>query len=76
MGSRYDGNIPNDMEELILHPSVFAVFPNDNINYWQRLHTKQLPKFGYELANHPCIENYLAPEAKTEQELWVPIIAK
>lgn len=50
--------------------------PNDNVNAWQRLYTEWLPTSGYELANLPCIENYLAPGDKIEQELWVPIIAK
>jgi AraC family transcriptional regulator len=76
MGCRYDSDIPNDMEELILPPSVYAVFPNNIVNAWQRLYTEWLPTSGYELANHPCIENYLAPGSEVEQELWVPIIAK
>jgi|GEM_PF-922424 Uncharacterized protein conserved in bacteria len=76
MGCRYDGDIPSEMEELILSPCVYAVFPNDVANAWQRLYTEWLPTSEYELASHPCIENYLAPGAKIEQELWVPIIAK
>lgn len=76
IGCRYDGDIPEGMEELILPPCVYAVFPNDNVNAWKRLYTEWLPTSGYELANHPCIENYLAPEAEIKQELWVPIIAK
>lgn len=76
MGCRYDGPIPDDMEELILPPSVYAVFPGDNVKAWQRLYTEWLPASGYELANLPCIENYLAPGAKIEQELWVPVVAK
>ncbi|MEK5035531.1 AraC family transcriptional regulator [Paenibacillus sp. FSL R7-0302] len=76
MGCRYDGNIPNDMEELTLPPSVYVVFPNDNVNAWQRLYTEWLPTSGYELANLPCIENYLTPGAKIEQVLCVPIITR
>lgn len=76
IGCRYDGDIPNDMEELILPPSLYAVFPNDVVNAWQRLYTEWLPTSEYELASLPCIENYLAPGAKIEQELWVPVIAK
>ncbi|MDQ7095031.1 AraC family transcriptional regulator [Desulfosporosinus sp. PR] len=76
MGCRYDCDIPNGMEELILPPCAYAVFPNNNVSAWKRLYTEWLPTSGYELANHPCIENYLAPGAEIEQELWVPIIAK
>lgn len=76
MGCRYDGDIPPEMEELILPPSLYVVFPNDIVKAWQRLYTEWLPTSGYELANQPCIENYLAPDAEITQELWVPIIAK
>lgn len=75
MGCRYDGDIPDDMEELILPPCVYAVFPHDNVNAWQRLYSEWLPTSGYELADLPCIENYLAPGAPIEQELWVPVVA-
>lgn len=76
MGCRYDGYIPGDMEEIILPPCVYAVFPHDIVNAWKRLYTEWLPSSGYELANQPCIENYLAPGAAIEQELWVPVVAK
>jgi len=33
-------------------------------------------KYGYELANSPCIEHYLGPGHKIKHELWVPIIEK
>lgn len=76
MGCRYDGDIPDGMEELILPPCVYAVFPHDIVDTWQRLYTEWLPTSGYDLACQPCIENYLAPGAEIEQELWVPVIAK
>ena len=74
MGCRYDGEIPGDMEEFILPPCAYAVFPHDVVKAWQRLYTEWLPTSGYELASRPCIENYLAPGAAIEQELWVPVI--
>ncbi|SHN51999.1 GyrI-like domain-containing protein [Desulfitobacterium chlororespirans] len=76
MGCRYDGEIPYNMEELILPPCVYAVFANDLVNAWQRLSTEWLPASGYELASQPCIENYLAPGAAVERELWVPVLAR
>lgn len=76
MGCRYDGEIPADMEEWIMPPCAYAVFPHDVVKAWQRLYTQWLPTSGYGLASRPCIENYLAPGAKIEQELWVPVVAR
>lgn len=74
--NKLDGEIPTEMEELLLPSSLYVVFPNDIVNAWQRLYSEWLPTSGHELANQPYIENYLAPEADIEQELWVPTIAK
>jgi AraC family transcriptional regulator len=74
-GVRYDGKIPKDMEELIIQPCVYAVFPNV-VDAWKRLYSEWVPTSGYELANSPCIEHYLGPGHKIKHELWVPIIEK
>lgn len=75
MGVRYDTEVPNDMEEMLVPPCVYAVFPNV-VEAWKRLYSEWLPTSGYELANQPCIEHYLGPGHKVKHELWVPIIEK
>ncbi|MCT6924820.1 helix-turn-helix domain-containing protein [Metasolibacillus sp.] len=74
MGCRYTGELPTDMEKIVLPKSTWAVFPNIS-EAWQRLYTEWLPTSGYELANLPCIENQLAPDRVPSSELWVPVIA-
>ena len=74
MGVRYDGEVPQDMEELLLPPCTYAVFPNV-VDAWKRLYSEWLPASGYALANQPCIEHYLGKGSKVKHELWVPIIA-
>lgn len=75
MGVQYDGEIPDEMEELIIPPSTYAVFPHV-VDAWKRLYSEWVPTSGYELANLPCIEHYLGPGHKIKHELWVPIIVK
>ncbi|WFR55836.1 AraC family transcriptional regulator [Anaerocolumna sp. AGMB13025] len=75
MGVRYDNEVPAGMEELIIQPSLYAVFPNI-VDAWKRLYSEWLPASGYELANQPCIEHFLGPGHKIKHELWVPIIEK
>ncbi|MEF2964832.1 AraC family transcriptional regulator [Paenibacillus sp. M1] len=75
MGIRYDDEIPEGMEELIIPPCTYAVFPNV-VEAWKRLYSEWLPASGYELANLPCIEHYLGPGHKVKHELWVPVIGK
>jgi len=72
---RYDYEVPEGMEEIIIPPCTYAVFPNV-VEALNRLYSEWLPTSGCELANQPCIENYLAPGSKIEQELWVPIVKK
>jgi AraC family transcriptional regulator len=74
-GVRYDGKIPEGMEELIIPPALYAVFPNV-VDAWKRLYSEWVPTSGYDLANQPCIEHYLGPGHKVRHELWVPIIEK
>lgn len=74
-GVRYDSEIPDGMEEMVLPPTCYAVFPNV-VEAWKRLYSEWLPASGYELANLPCIEHYLGPGHKVKHELWVPIIEK
>ncbi|MGF7057472.1 AraC family transcriptional regulator [Brassicibacter mesophilus] len=75
MGVRYDGEVPSDMETLILSPSPWAVFPNV-VEAWKRLYSEWIPTSGYDLANLPCIECFYGPKHKPRHELWVPIISK
>ncbi len=75
MGVRYDSEVPEGMEELVIPPATWAVFP-DVADAWKRLYSEWLPTSGYELADLPCIENFLAPGHQPENELWVPVIAK
>ena len=63
------------MEELIIKPSVYAVFTNV-VEAWKRLYSEWVPTSGYELGNSPCIEHYLGLGHKIKHELWVPIIEK
>lgn len=75
MGVRYDSEVPDGMEELIIPPCTYAVFPNV-VDAWKRLYSEWLPASGYELANQPCIEHFLGPGHKIKHELWVPIVEK
>ncbi|WP_226537442.1 AraC family transcriptional regulator [Fictibacillus halophilus] len=75
MGVRYDGELPEEMEALIIPPSTWAVFPNI-VEAWKRLYSEWVPTSGYELANLPCIECYYGPGHKPRHELWVPIVPK
>lgn len=73
MGCRYQGEFASDMERILLPPSTWVVFPNV-AEAWKRLYKEWLPASGYELADLPCIENYLAPDRNPNSELWVPIL--
>lgn len=75
MGVRYDGEVPSDMETLIITHRTWAVFPGIT-NAWKRLYTEWVPTSGYELADIPCIEGYYPPKHKPRNELWVPVIPK
>ncbi len=75
MGVRYDDEIPDGLEEIIIPSSIYAVFPNV-VDAWKRLYSEWLPSSGYELANQPCIEHYLGPGHTIKHELWVPILEK
>ncbi len=75
MGCRYQSEYTIGMEKIIIPKSTWAVFPNVS-DAWKRLYTEWLPTSGYELADLPCIENYLAPDRNPSSELWVPVIRK
>jgi len=75
MGVRYDGEVPADMETLVIPVSTWAVFPNI-VDAWKRLYSEWVPTSKYELANLPCIECYYGPKHKPRHELWVPVILK
>ncbi|OXT17925.1 AraC family transcriptional regulator [Bacillus sp. OG2] len=75
MGCRYTGESASEMEKIVIPASTWAVFP-DIPDAWKRLYTEWLPASGYELADLPCVENYLAPDRVPNSELWVPVIAK
>jgi AraC family transcriptional regulator len=74
MGCRCSGESASDMEKIVIPESTWAVFP-DIPDAWKRLYTEWLPDSGYELADLPCIENYLAPDRVPNSELWVPVRA-
>ncbi|SDO07611.1 AraC family transcriptional regulator [Acetanaerobacterium elongatum] len=71
--TRYDGEVPEGMNELILPPHLWAVFP-DTVQAWGRIYTDWLPSSGYMLADLPCIECYYAPDSGRRDELWVPVV--
>ena len=73
MGVRYEEEVPNDMETLIIPQSTWAVFPNV-VDAWKRLYSEWVPTSGYELANLPCIECYYGPKHNPRHELWVPVV--
>ncbi|WJE51995.1 AraC family transcriptional regulator [Bacillus pseudomycoides] len=73
MGCRYKGEFTSDMEKIVIPKSTWVVFPNV-VAAWERLYTEWLPTSGYELADLPCIENYVAPDREPNSELWVPIL--
>ncbi|MEI5919447.1 AraC family transcriptional regulator [Bacillus cereus] len=75
MGCSYQGEYTPDMEKIIIPKSTWVVFP-DITKAWKRLYTEWLPASEYELADLPCIENYLAPDRKPSSELWVPVVQK
>lgn len=75
MGCRYQSEYTSGMEKIVIPKSTWAVFPNVS-DAWKRLYTEWLPTSGYELADLPCIENYLAPDRNPSSELWVPVIRK
>ncbi len=75
MGCRFQGEYTSDMEKIIIPKSTWVVFP-DVTKAWKRLYTEWLPASEYELADLPCIENYLAPDRKPCSELWVPVVPK
>lgn len=75
LGCRYTNDYDSDMERLVIPKSTWAVFPNVT-DAWSHLYSKWLPTSGYELANLPCIENYLTPDQEPNSELWVPVREK
>ena len=75
MGCRYEGEIDEELEKIVLPMSTWAVFPNVD-EAWKRVFMEWLPSSDYQLANLPCIENYLPPNKVPSSELWVPVIPK
>ncbi len=70
---RYAGELPEGMEEYILRPCTWAVFP-DVSDAWKRLFVEWLPGSGYDLADLPIIEHHFPPDHNPPTELWVPVI--
>ncbi len=75
MGVRYEGEIPQGMEEFILAPCTWAVFPNV-LDAWKRLFTEWLPVSGYDLADLPILECHYPPDHSPGSELWVPVYSR
>lgn len=75
MGVRYEELPQEEMESLIIPPSMWAVFPNV-AEGWKQLNSEWISTSGYELADLPCIECFYPPRHKPRNELWVPIKQK
>lgn len=75
IGVRYEGEIPQGMEELFVPSAAWAVFPQVT-EAWKRIYTEWLPASGYELADAPMVECHYAPGHEPASELWVPVINK
>jgi AraC family transcriptional regulator len=56
-GVRYDGKIPKDMEELIIQPCVYAVFPNV-VEAWKRLYSEWVPIIEKKKKQSECKGNF------------------
>ena len=72
MGVRYEGELPEGMEEIALPALTWAVFPL-TADTWQGVYTSWLPGSGYELADAPIVECHYAPGHEPASELWAPV---
>ena len=72
---RYEGELPEGMEEWTLPAVTWAVFP-DVENSWKRFFSEWLPNSGFDLYDAPIIECHYAPDHEPASELWVPVIQK
>jgi AraC family transcriptional regulator len=70
---RYEGEVPEGMEEWTLPASKWAVFPLVQ-EAWKRVYTEWLPGSGYDLADAPIVECHYAPGHEPASELWVPVV--
>lgn len=72
MGVRYDEEVPDNMEKILIPKCTWAVFESIS-DGWKNYYEDLVIKAGYELNDLPCIECYYAPKHKPRNELWVPI---
>lgn len=75
-------SIEDDMDELIVPESTWAIFTGEGSNQSiqeleKRIVTEWLPTSGYEYGNAPDIEVYLnADPENAKYEVWIPIVKK
>jgi AraC family transcriptional regulator len=74
IGVRYEGEVPEGMEEQTLPASKWAVFPIVQ-EAWKRIYTEWLPGSGFDLNDAPIVECHYAPGHEPASELWVPVLA-
>jgi len=75
--------LPEGLEEYRIPACTWAVFPGEGAmpgsiqQLEQRIITEWLPTSGYEYANAPDIEVYLAPDPQNAKfEVWMPVTKK
>ena len=85
IGCMSDQKCPDDLEEMIIPASSWAVFeivgpmrplPNAMQDIWKRIYSEWLPNSGYEHAMLPEIEYYSAGDmmaADYKSEIWIPL---
>lgn len=85
IGCMSDRECPNDLEEMTIPPSLWAVFevigsmrplPNPMQDVWKRIYSEWLPNSGYKYAMLPEIEYYSAGDMMADDyrsEIWIPI---
>lgn len=85
IGCISDKNCPEDLEEITIAASSWAVFeiigpmrplPNAMQDIWKRIYSEWLPNSGYEHAILPEIEYYTSGDMMMDDyksEIWIPI---
>ncbi len=87
IGKEYTKNVelPEGIEEFTIPPQTWAVFesigamPTAMQKVWDRIYSEWFPSTGYEQAEAPQIEVYLAGDSSKEDykcEVWIPVIKK
>lgn len=77
-------SVPNDMETFVLPGGLYAVFDYKGLNtdnsIFKYIFGTWLPASGYELDDRPHFEvlgdRYKNNDPDSEEEIWIPVIAK